>query len=141
MMVAMACPCPMHIVCNPYLLLVLSSSCTSLVIKTAPLAPSGCPCAMAPPLGLIFSIGTFNVFFHDKTTEANASLVSNTSMSLMLNPDFSSAFLVAGMIPSNIMTGSTNYYTCDDACALLQAQFVSLLSAHDQDCTSTVADL
>ena len=33
------------------------SSCSSVAICRAPVQPSGCPNAMAPPLGLTFSIG------------------------------------------------------------------------------------
>src|ERR1700722_4631361 len=53
MMVALAMPPPSHIVCSPYRPPRCSSAFTSVVMMRAPLAPSGWPIAMAPPLTLV----------------------------------------------------------------------------------------
>ena len=53
MIVAFACPPPSHMVCRPYRPPVRSSSCSNLVIRIAPVAPSGWPSAIAPPFGLV----------------------------------------------------------------------------------------
>ena len=50
MIVTLAWPPPSHMVCSPYRPPVRSSSCRSVVISRAPVAPSGWPSAMAPPL-------------------------------------------------------------------------------------------
>ena len=47
----------------------------------APVAPSGWPIAIAPPLTLSFSLGMPRSFWNFSTTEAKASLSSNRSMS------------------------------------------------------------
>ncbi len=57
MIVTFACPPPSHIVCRPKRLPVRSSSCSSVVISFAPVAPSGCPSAIAPPLTFTRSCG------------------------------------------------------------------------------------
>ena len=49
--------------------------------RTAPVPPSGWPRAMAPPLGLVCSAVKPSSFCQASTTEANASLISATSMS------------------------------------------------------------
>ncbi len=56
-----------------------------------PVAPIGWPSAMPPPLTLTFSCGTPVSFIQASTTEANASLHSNRSMSSIVRPVFSSA--------------------------------------------------
>jgi hypothetical protein len=53
MMVALAMPPPSHIVCRPYRSPRCSSALTSVVMMRAPLAPTGWPIAMAPPLTLV----------------------------------------------------------------------------------------
>jgi alkanesulfonate monooxygenase SsuD/methylene tetrahydromethanopterin reductase-like flavin-dependent oxidoreductase (luciferase family) len=53
MMVALAMPPPAHIVCSPYRPPRCSRALTSVVMMRAPLAPSGWPIAMAPPLTLV----------------------------------------------------------------------------------------
>jgi hypothetical protein len=50
MMVAFAIPPPSHMVCKPYRFPCCSRALTSVVMMRAPLAPSGWPIAMAPPL-------------------------------------------------------------------------------------------
>jgi hypothetical protein len=51
-MVALAIPPPSHIVCDPYRPPRCSNALTSVVMLRAPLAPSGCPIAIAPPFVL-----------------------------------------------------------------------------------------
>jgi len=72
----------------------------------APDAPSGCPSAIAPPFTLTFSMSGWNSFSHASTTEANASLISTASMSPMVSLARSRTFLVAGMGPVSMVTGS-----------------------------------
>ena len=60
-----------------------SSSCRALVTRKAPVAPSGWPRAMAPPLGLVRSRSAPTSRCQASTTEAKASLISKTSMSPM----------------------------------------------------------
>ena len=72
----------------------------------APVAPSGWPIAIAPPLTLSFSSGMFRSFWNFSTTEANASFSSNRSMSSTVRPARSSTFLVAGVGPVSMMIGS-----------------------------------
>ena len=55
MMVALAMPPPSHIVCSPYRPPRCSSALTRVVMMRAPLAPSGWPMAMAPPLTLVLA--------------------------------------------------------------------------------------
>ena len=72
----------------------------------APVAPNGCPIAIAPPLTLTFSAGTFSSVIKRITTAAKASFTSNKSISSMLKPAFSNALRAAGAGPVNIMVGS-----------------------------------
>ena len=53
--VAIPCPTPMHIVARPQRPPVRRSSWLSIVIRRAPLIPSGWPSAIAPPLTLTFA--------------------------------------------------------------------------------------
>mgnify|MGYP005681463499 CR=1 FL=1 len=52
---AIPCPPPMHIVIKPKVPSILSNSCKAFIVKIAPVAPIGCPNAIAPPFGLTFS--------------------------------------------------------------------------------------
>lgn len=54
MIVAMPIPPAIHNVTAPYFLPVRSSSCTNFVKSIAPVAPIGCPIAIAPPFGFTF---------------------------------------------------------------------------------------
>ena len=57
----------------------------------APEAPIGWPSATAPPLTLTFSSSMPSIRIEFSVTEANASLISQRSMSSALRPAFSSA--------------------------------------------------
>ena len=60
-----------------------------------PLAPIGCPSAIAPPLTFTFDSSTPSIRIELSATDANASLISNRSTSSIEIPAFSSAFFVA----------------------------------------------
>ena len=47
-------PVPIHIEIQPNFLFVLISSCMRVATYLAPVHPSGCPKAIAPPFGLTF---------------------------------------------------------------------------------------
>src|SRR4051795_10764763 len=99
-------PPPQHIVTNPTDLSERSISWRSVVIRRAPVEPSGCPSAIAPPLTLTRSMSGLCSRCQAATTGANASLISNRSMSLIVIPLRSRIFVVAGIGPSSINTGS-----------------------------------
>ena len=61
---------------------------------------------MEPPLTLTLSSLTPMSFINFITTEANASLTSNRSMSFMSSPALASALRVAGAGPVSMMVGS-----------------------------------
>ena len=62
---------------------------------------------MAPPLTFTRSMSGSSSRSQASTTELNASLTSIRSMSPIFMPLRSSSFLVAGMGPVSMMTGST----------------------------------
>src|SRR3954453_6430180 len=99
-------PPPQHIVTKPIDLSERSSSCTSVVIRPAPVGPKGWPMAIAPPFTLTRSMSGLCSRCQAATTGANASLISNRSMSLIVIPLRSRIFCVAGIGPSSIRTGS-----------------------------------
>src|ERR1700689_2211257 len=106
MIVAFAWPPPSHMVCRPDLPPVPSSSCSSLVIRIAPVAPSGCPRAIAPPFGFVFFSEAPVSADQASSTGANASLTSNTSISSIFSLPRASACSVAGIGPVSMNTGS-----------------------------------
>src|SRR5262249_60331770 len=53
-----------------------SSSWRAVVTRRAPVAPTGCPMAMAPPLGFTRSMSGLSSRSHARTPEANPSLLS-----------------------------------------------------------------
>jgi hypothetical protein len=106
MIVTFACPPPSHITCSPYRPPVRSRLCSSVVISRAPVAPIGWPSAIAPPLALTRSLSAPVSASHASTTDANASLTSNKSMSETARPARARACLVAGIGAVSIQTGS-----------------------------------
>src|ERR1700691_4157699 len=74
----------------------------------APEAPIGCPSATAPPLTLTLSSSMPSTRIELSVTEANASLISHTSMSSAFRPALSSAFLAAeaGVRASPLLGGA-----------------------------------
>src|SRR3984893_17097830 len=106
MIVATPMPPPMHSVISARRALRRSSSSTMVPAIIAPVAPSGWPIAMAPPLTFSFSSGMSRSFWNFSTTDAKASLSSNRSMSSTVRPARSSTLRVAGVGPVSMMTGS-----------------------------------
>ena len=70
------------------------------MISRAPVAPTGWPSAIAPPLTLTFSRSCSKTCAQLSTTEANASLISTRSMSLSDIPALPSTARVASIGPS-----------------------------------------
>src|SRR4051794_12471870 len=99
-------PPPQHIVTKPIDLSERSISWSSVVIRRAPVEPSGWPSAIAPPFTFTRSMSGLCSRCQAATTGANASLISNRSMSLIDIPLRSRIFCVAGIGPSSIRTGS-----------------------------------
>ena len=75
----------------------LRSACSSVTISRAPVAPMGWPSAQAPPLTLSFSRGMPRSRCAAMATTAKASLISNRSTSLTLQPVLSSSLRIAGI--------------------------------------------
>ena len=100
-------PPPQHIATNAYLPSRRSNSCSAVVINLAPVLPVGWPSAMAPPFTFTFSGSAPRSFCQARTTEAKASFTSKISISSMVRLALSRTFLVAGIGPFNIVTGST----------------------------------
>src|SRR5262249_50949641 len=100
-------PPPQHIVTSASLLSPRASWWRAVVTRRAPVAPTGCPMAMAPPLGFTRSMSGLSSRSHASTTEANASLISIVSMSDIAKPVRSNSRRVASIGPVSISTGST----------------------------------
>src|SRR5712671_2359807 len=105
-MVAVPMPIPMHRVTSAVAALRRSISSIAVPRIMAPVAPSGWPSAMAPPLTLIFVLSRSKACMNRSTTEANASLTSNKSMSPSDMPALRSTFLVTSSGPVSMMAGS-----------------------------------
>src|ERR1700737_1936467 len=99
-------PPPQHIVTRPRSASRRSSSATNVASNRAPVAPTACPSAIAPPLTLTRSVSERSSRCHASTTEENASLTSNRSMSSMLRLLRCKHFRVAGRGPVSMMMGS-----------------------------------
>ena len=72
---------------NTYRFPLLFCSCNKVAIILAPVQPRGCPKAIAPPFGLIFSAGIPNSSEQYVAWLANASLISNISISSRVKPE------------------------------------------------------
>src|SRR4029453_17611341 len=73
-------PPPTHMVTSPYFALRRCISCSRVVLSFAPVQPSGCPSAIAPPLTLRRSGSIGSSRRHASTCAANASFSSNRSI-------------------------------------------------------------
>ena len=71
----------MHIVASPYRPPRLRSSCSSVAAMRAPLAPSGWPSAIEPPLTFVFAGSNRSSRMHAIACAAKASLISTRSRS------------------------------------------------------------
>mmetsp|Transcript_9690 Transcript_9690/g.24346 ORF Transcript_9690/g.24346 Transcript_9690/m.24346 type:complete len:216 (+) Transcript_9690:1828-2475(+) len=107
MTVALAVPPLSHIVRSPYLPPRRSSSLIKLDMSMAPVAPIGCPRAIAPPFTFTRERSPPTIALAQaKGTEENASFTSIRSKSFTWSPAFASTAFVAGIGPSNITMGS-----------------------------------
>src|SRR5919112_571426 len=104
---AMPMPPPMHSVTRPYWPPVRARWCRILTVRTAPVAPMGCPSATAPPTGLSFSSGTSSSRPTAIAMEEKASFASTASRSSTLRPAFFRAMREAGIMPVPMTDGST----------------------------------
>ena len=75
-------------------------------MSMAPVAPMGCPSAMAPPFTLHLSQSAPVSRRNRSTTEANASFTSIRSMSSSVMPALASTRFVAGPGAVSMITGS-----------------------------------
>src|SRR6266496_6228467 len=105
-MVATPMPPPTHSVASPYLRSRRSSSSMSVPRIIAPVAPSGWPSAIAPPLTFTFSCGTSRSRRNFSTTAANAALTSHRSIWSTVSPALASALRAAGPGPVSMIVGS-----------------------------------
>src|SRR5664280_866727 len=85
------------------------SSTAAVMASRAPLMPSGCPSAMAPPLGLTCSASSGSPSCRSTASDwaAKASFSSTTSRSLMPIPALPSSLRVAGTGPMPMIRGGT----------------------------------
>ena len=102
-------PTPMHIVQSAYLPPVRSNWYIAVVIRRAPLAPRGCPRAIAPPLGFTWlaSSATPSSRSTARACEAKASFSSMTSIWPTARFVFAKTLREAGAGPMPIMRGAT----------------------------------
>jgi hypothetical protein len=84
-------PMPTHMVTMPYFRFLRCKACTTVADRIAPVAPSGWPSAMAPPIGLTLDGSSPSVLITASDCAANASFSSIQSMSLVLQARRSSA--------------------------------------------------
>src|ERR1700730_12260421 len=104
--VAVPMPMPMHRATRAVPASRRSISSIAVPRIRAPGAPSGWPSAIAPPLTLIFAPSRSKACMNRSTTEANASLTSNRSISPSDMPALRSTFLVTSIGPVSMMAGS-----------------------------------
>src|SRR5439155_18483477 len=104
---AAPCPVPTHIVTMPYFRLWRRSACTTVAARIAPVAPSGWPNAIAPPIGLALAGSRPMLLITASDCAANASLSSIQSMSARLRPAYRSAAGIASIGPMPMISGGT----------------------------------
>ena len=104
---AAPCPVPTHMVTIPYFLFCLFSSFMICTVSFAPVQPSGCPNAIAPPFTLITSGFKSNVLITANYCEAKASFSSIKSISSFFKPACFNALGIASIGPIPIMRGGT----------------------------------
>mmetsp|Transcript_12586 Transcript_12586/g.50574 ORF Transcript_12586/g.50574 Transcript_12586/m.50574 type:complete len:273 (-) Transcript_12586:449-1267(-) len=101
-------PLPMHMLTTPLRAPRRRISCISVATHLAPVAPNGCPSAMAPPLTFTFSTSSPSFSAQYVACDANASLSSKRSTSSTdRKPAFSIAAGIATAGPMPITFGST----------------------------------
>src|SRR5450830_812717 len=95
--IAVASPPPMHRAATPRLPPVFFKAPSRVTMMRAPEAPIGWPSAHAPPWMLILLCAMSRSCMAAIGTAANASLISNKSTLLLLQPVFAYSFLMAPM--------------------------------------------
>ena len=135
-------PPPQHIVTSPISLSERSSSCSSVVISRAPVDPSGCPSAIAPPLTFTRSMSGPSSRRHAATTERErlvdldqVDVVHRHPVALEQLPRRGDR---AGQHDHRV---DPDRRLVDDPRAGLQAQRVGLLARHQQHRGGAVGDL
>ena len=106
MIVAVPMPAPTHSVTSAVASPRRSNSSSTVPRIIAPVAPSGCPIAIAPPFTFSRSGSMSSNCRNSSTTEANASFNSNRSMSLALMPARLSSLRVTFSGPVSMIDGS-----------------------------------
>src|SRR5689334_4253433 len=107
MMMAGAMPPAAHIVTSPRLRLRRSSSSSTVPIRIEPVAPMGWPSAIEPPLTLTLSRSSLRSRMNFSATTANASLISNRSMSSSVRPALANTLRAAGTGAFSIRVGES----------------------------------
>ena len=102
--VAIPIPRPIHWVANAYFLFSLLNSWAAFPVSLAPVAPSGCPKASAPPSILTLLGSIFKSFMQASDWDAKASLSSTISISFIVNFALSNAFWEAPIGPRPIVS-------------------------------------
>ncbi len=100
-------PVPTHIVTMPYLSWRRRSACTSVAERIAPVAPSGWPSAIAPPIGLTRFAVEFELLITASDCAANASFSSIQPRSSSFRPALFSAAGIASIGPMPMISGGT----------------------------------
>ena len=91
----------------PYLRFLRRKACTTVADRMAPVAPSGWPSAIAPPIGLTLAGSRPSVSMTASDWAAKASLSSIQSMSWCLRPAWRRAAGIASIGPMPMMCGGT----------------------------------
>src|SRR5690606_8089401 len=105
--IAIPCPPPMQADAQPRRFCVSRSSRVRVRRRRVPVAPSGWPSAIAPPLTLTLSRSRSSAFSTPRYCPANASLISNRSTSSTFTPARSHAAWIAVTGPMPMISGGT----------------------------------
>src|SRR5690606_8227111 len=100
-------PVPTHMVTMPYLPPVRRRPCTTVAVRIAPVAPSGCPSAIAPPSGLTLAGSSCRSRMTARDCAAKASFSSIQSRSCCAMPAAASALGMASLGPMPMISGGT----------------------------------
>ena len=91
----------------PYFIWRRRSACTTVAARIAPVAPSGWPSAIAPPIGLTLAASSPTVSITASACAAKASFSSIQSMSPSCSPADFSAAGIAAIGPMPMISGGT----------------------------------
>jgi hypothetical protein len=103
----MPCPVPIHMLVRQTFFFVLRASLKIVQIWRAPVAPRGCPRAIAPPLGFNLAWSRPRTFMQYTAMEAKASLISTMSMSSLVRLNFERSLGIATDGPIPMIRGAT----------------------------------